>query len=333
METFSWFLPDGISGGQADLIKRQAFAQHAVLQRSQLYDVGVSERQVHHAVAGRRWQDVAGVIVLHNAELTPVQREEVATRVGVDLVALAARTAAAAEGLVNWPAPALEVVVPKGTTYPSLPFAVRVHESRRFVPDDVLDRSPARVRIERAIVDAAAWAESEQVSCGLLAAGVQQRLTTAERLKAQVASSGRLRRGRLLRSVLVDIEGGAQALSEITFVTYCKRRGLPKPELQQVRTDASGKRRYLDATFRRKDGSLLRVEIDGALHLLAASYWSDLSRGNELVIAAEQVLRFPSWLVHADHPVVADQIHRALGLSVLGDTPPACTDRQTKARG
>lgn len=120
---------------------------------------------------------------------------------------------------------------------------------------------------------------------------------------------------RLLSAVLNDIEGGAQAMSEVAFLRFCRRNRLPRPVLQAVRLDRHGKRRYLDATFKRRDGRLLRVEIDGALHLVVRTYWDDMSRGNELVIGDERLLRFPSYVVHASDPVAVDQLRRALDLS------------------
>jgi very-short-patch-repair endonuclease len=83
-----------------------------------------------------------------------------------------------------------------------------------------------------------------------------------------------------------------------------------------VRLDHRGRRRYLDATFTRADGRLIRVEIDGALHLVVRTYWDDMSRGNELVIGREEVLRFPSYVIHAGDPEAVDQLRRALKLSV-----------------
>jgi hypothetical protein len=119
----------------------------------------------------------------------------------------------------------------------------------------------------------------------------------------------------LLAAALVDIDGGAQAVSEIDFIRFCNRNRFPTPVLQQVRLDVRGRRRYLDATFKRRDGSLLRVEIDGALHLVVRTYWNDMSRGNELVIGNEKVLRFPSYVIHANDPRAVDQLRRALDLS------------------
>ena len=73
--------------------------------------------------------------------------------------------------------------------------------------------------------------------------------------------------------------------------------------------------RYLDATLRARDGSAVRVEIDGALHLVVQTYWTDMARGNELAIGGERMLRFPSYVIYADDPAAVRQLRRALDLS------------------
>jgi hypothetical protein len=171
------------------------------------------------------------------------------------------------------------------------------------------------VRIERALIDGAAWSTAPRTACGLVAAGVQQRLTTADRLLAQLDEVGRVRHARVLRSALIDIAGGAHAMSEIDFIRFCARNGLPKPTHQQVRKDRHGRRRYLDATLVGPTGIVVRVEIDGALHLVVRTYWDDMRRGNELIIGRETSLRFPSFVIYADDPEAIDQLRRALGLS------------------
>lgn len=259
------------------------------------------------------------VIVMHNGPLTPRQREAVAVLAGGRLCALAARSAAEAGGLAGWPAPCIEVVVTRGTSYPRIPgIHVKVHESRRFRADDVVPVWPPRVSIERALVDGAAWSRRPRTACGLVAAGVQQRLTTADRIMAELAKAGQIRHRHVIAAALCDIGGGAQAVSEMDFLRFCARNGFPRPILQQVRRDSTGRRRYLDATFQRSDGRLVRVEIDGALHLLVRTYWDDMSRGNEMIIDGETVLRFPSYVIHADDPVAIEQLRRALNLSGRG---------------
>ena len=103
-------------------------------------------------------------------------------------------------------------------------------------------------------------------------------------------------------------------MSEIDFVRLCRTHGLPAPHQQTVRHDVAGRRRYLDATWRRGDGRLVVVEVDGALHLVATRWWDDQLRQNELTLADAIVLRFPSVIVRTEPTAVATQLRRALQL-------------------
>jgi hypothetical protein len=113
----------------------------------------------------------------------------------------------------------------------------------------------------------------------------------------------------LIRTTLADIDGGAQALSEIDFMALCRRYRLPCPDLQEHRTDAGGRIRYLDAYWREWH---LHVEIDGAHHMDVRHWAADMLRQNEIWIAGDRVLRFPAWLVRADPAAVAVQVRAAL---------------------
>ena len=118
----------------------------------------------------------------------------------------------------------------------------------------------------------------------------------------------------LLRAVLHDIGGGAQALSEIDLVPVCRHAGVEIVGRQRVRNGSAGRRRYIDAEVRSAlTGRSALVEVDGALHLVARSYWEDMHRGNELVIGGDRVLRFPTVAIRAEPAVVADQLGRACG--------------------
>lgn len=103
--------------------------------------------------------------------------------------------------------------------------------------------------------------------------------------------------------------GGAEALSEIDLLRLCRRYGLPVPDLQQRRTDQSGRTRYLDAYWRRWR---LHVEVDGAHHMYAAHWEADLRRQNDVWIAGDRILRFTSYQARHRPAEVADQIGRAL---------------------
>jgi hypothetical protein len=311
-------LPPRVDSGLRMALQALAVAQDGIARRDQVIALGLSRRVVDGMVEADRWRRYGSVVIaLHNGPPTGRQQWWIALLNAGGLAALAARTAASELGLAGWDPPSVEILTTRGSSYPrGLPFEVKVHESRRFAVSDIHPgRSIPTVRIERALVDAAAWSRSPKAACGVLCAGVQQRLTVASRLRAELAVAGSIRHRQLLGSVLIDIEGGAQAMSEVGFLSFCRRHGLPAPLLQRVRLDRFGKRRYLDATFRKPGGRLLRVEIDGALHLVVRTYWDDMSRGNELVIGEEQVLRFPSYAIHADDKIAVDQLRRALNLS------------------
>jgi hypothetical protein len=298
--------------GVVDLAARQAGAAL----RPQLVDAGLSRSKIDAQLDARRWLAYGPrVVVMHNGPLTQDQQRWAAVLNAGRGAALAGLTAAEVGGLTGWSDEAVHVLVRRGSTPPELPgVVVRKHESRRYSPtrDLAPNRFPPRVRLERAVVDAAAWTRPPRLACGLVVAAAQQRLTTATRLRNELSDAGLVRHRRILRAVMDDLEGGAEALSEIDFGAFCRRYRLPTPVRQVVRVDRYGRRRYLDAVLRRADGAAVAVEIDGAVHLIARTYWNDCSRANELVIAGERMLRFPTVALYLEPDVVADQLRRML---------------------
>lgn len=297
-----------------ELLRRQ----DGVARRDQLAAAGVTSDDVAAQLRARRWQTLGPIVVVtHNGPLTAAQLQWIGVLHCGPRAALAARSAATAGGLTGWELDVIEIVVPRGTTVPDLPgIPLLVHESRRLRHSGLHPIArPSRTRIERSLVDAAAWSSTDRAACDILCAGVQQRLTTAPRLLLALSEAGRIRRRSLLTATTHDIDGGAQALSEIDFHVLCRRWRLPAQVVrQEVRRDRFGKRRYLDVVLIGPDGRSTRIEIDGALHLLVLSYWDDMARQNELTIAGRPVLRFPSVAVRIDEERVMDQVVRALGL-------------------
>ena len=292
--------------------------QAGVVTRPQLLGGGCSHGYLEAQVAARRWRRLSWIVyVTHNGPLTEQQMWWAAT---LAVGPLAGRTALRAWGLAGWPSKSVEVVVHRGAR-PELPIGVplQVHESRRLTEEALQPwRSPARTNVERSAVDAAAWTKDPRAACGLLAAVVQQRMSVAPKLRSALSEAGRVRHVRLLRSVLHDIEGGAQALSEVDLAGICRRYGLLL-ERQVIRLDRQGRRRYVDARVSAPGGRSVLVEVDGALHLLVASYWADMERGNELVISGDRVLRFPSIALRVDEHIVGNQLRRACGLAELSN--------------
>lgn len=283
-------------------------AQLGVVTRAQLAALGIGPDKVRHELAARRWQKGPhGVVVLHAGPLTHEQTLWAAVLSQTGPAGLAGLSAAVSQGL-SWTPPAQIEVVVDSRTRPLATPGVRIHVSRRFSAGDLHPtRSPAMLRLERSVVDAAAWSRSSRTACGLLAAAVQQRLTTADKLSDELRDAGPVRHSRLLSLCLGDIAGGAQSFAEIDFGRIAVSAGIPPPLRQQRRRDAHGRVRWLDADFSR-----FLAEVDGALHLREASYWDDMSRQNDLAISTDRhILRFSTLALRIDRPTVRRQLRAA----------------------
>lgn len=274
----------------------------------------MSQSQLRANLAARRWQVCGKAIVLHNGPITRRQRWDAALISVGPRAVLTAFTAAEYAGLVGWERDWVDVLAPPGATRPVIEAVqLRLHRTRLWC--EPADASAFRCqRLPSALMIAARSFSNARPACGLLAAAVQQRLTTADALLRAVESPHCTRHKCGMRAALLDIAGGSQALSEIDFALLCRRYRLPAPLKQLFRREASGRRRYLDATWRRSDGRLVVVEVDGALHLNPAQWWDDQHRQNELMLAGDLVLRFPSVVIRADEAAVARQLRRALQL-------------------
>jgi hypothetical protein len=223
------------------------------------------------------------------------------------LVALTARTAAKRYGLRGFAPDAIDALVTHSDGSPQPIVGVHWHVSRRFTQRDIAPSAGVpTVGRSRAIIDAAAWTPTARAACALLAASVQQGVVPAAALRRELAAAGEVRHSKILRSILADIEGGADSLSEIDFFKLARKAGLPSPIRQSIRFDSSGRRRYLDADF-----GTFAVEVDGGFHLRAENYWADARRQNELVLGGDHILRFSSYAIRLEEDVVLAQLHRA----------------------
>lgn len=294
--------------------RRQAWAALAartggVVERAQACAV-LGEPAVRWAVrTGRAQAPDPGLVVLHNGPLTSAQLDLVAVLAAGPGAALGGTTAASRLGLRLGEGGPRHVVIPRSRrARPTIPGAV-VHWSRLLGPDQVLThRRPALTRLERSVVDGARWAATDDGARAVLAAAVQQRLTTAGRLRAQLETLGRCHRAGLIRSTLADVEGGSHTVPEADFLRAVRRAGLPEPERQVLRQRADG-RWYLDvrwAAYR------VTVEIDGAGHDDLLAREADQARDNALTADGERVLRFSNHAVRTRPDEVVALVRRAL---------------------
>ncbi len=191
---------------------------------------------------------------------------------------------------------------------------VRFFRSRR--PFELL-RS-ARPGIPRAGLEPAIllWAGYEapvRAAHGVLAAAVQQRLTTPDRLLEWVDLLRPLRRARAFRRTLGDIAGGAHSGAEMDVRRMCRRFGLVKPHRQRPRHDRAGRRRWTDCEWDLPDGTTLVLEVDGSFHLEVRQWEADLKRARSITTRTRLVVRCSVYeLRHETAEVAADLV--ALGV-------------------
>jgi hypothetical protein len=271
----------------------------------------LSRGAVRHRVAAGRWQQPhRSVLVTHNGPITPDQRRWIAVLAAGDQAVLAGVTAAECGGLRGYGDDRIHIVVPARRRPEQVAPDVVVHRTTRPDSVDVLvDGRPPRTRMPRSVVDAAQWARTDNHARAVVAAAFQQRLVTLRSVEAVLGRLSRAHRRQLVLQTARDAAGGAHSLAEIDFGRLCQVHGLPRPARQVVRRDAAGRRRYLDAFW---EQWRIHAEVDGGQHFDPRHAWADMQRQNDLWIAGDRVLRFPSWALRTNPTAVATQLRAAL---------------------
>ncbi len=155
--------------------------------------------------------------------------------------AIAGLTALELHGLRHWHREEITILLPKSHNLEPLS-GVRFVETRRPVILFATGTPPAW-RTEPAALLFAAYLPNSRTALGLLAAVVQQRLTTPERLLVELPRLHPLRRSRPFRATLEEITDGAHSVHELDLVRMCRHEGLPMPDRQvgrRMRRDACG---------------------------------------------------------------------------------------------
>jgi hypothetical protein len=167
-----------------------------------------------------------------------------------------------------------------------------------------------RAQLEPALLLWAGYqSEALRPAHGVLAASVQQGLTTADRLRTWIEMLRPLRRARTFADSLVDIGGGAHSGAELDVRRLCRRFGLVLPDRQRPRTDRAGKRRWTDCEWDLPDGSVLILEVDGAFHVDVVAWGADIKRARALTTGRRTVVRCTSYeLRHEMEDVARDLI-------------------------
>lgn len=277
----------------------------------------MTRSELRWKITSGRWQQPCrGVVTAQDGPLTDRQVLRVAQLWAGPQAVIAGLTAATLDGfrwLTSEDLTTIHLLVPKGRKLRPAPLLVdvSVRYSTMLSMQDVHPvHQPRRTRIARSLIDAASWASTDRKGLAVLAAGVQQRVVRSSDLAEVLARNPHIPRRKLMFETLADIEGGAQALSELDFTQKVIRQNrLPEPDRQAARRDSRGRRRWLDVVWEKWR---VVVEIDGAQHADALQRWDDMDRDNDLQISGYRVLRFPSWLVRTRPDYVAMKVLQAL---------------------
>ncbi|MEZ5161156.1 MAG: hypothetical protein R2709_10715 [Marmoricola sp.] len=203
----------------------------------QLEQAGFSRSQVRANLRAERWTRLGHrVIATQTGELTAEQRRWLAVLHAGDGAAIAGLSALEEHGLKGWSRDEVSVVVaPNQRPRPLM--GARFHRSRCIEDGRAMTRLPMQ-RVEVAALWFASVEKRDRTAHGLLAAVVQQRLTTPQRLATWTSRMGLLRGGRDPREIL-ELDG-AQSMAEVDVTTMCKDFGLECGPSGVWHRDASG---------------------------------------------------------------------------------------------
>lgn len=296
------------------VIARLAAAQAGLVARRQLNALGCDRKRVRNQLAAGRWSERSSTVV---STFTGPLTREAATWLGALHVGGSALvgglTALEVRGLRGWHRDEVSVLVDDEVVVEDLDGVVFTRTRRPL--SRFRDRTSVLplARVEPATLLFAGYERSTRTAQGLLAAVVQQRLTTPTLLLDELAMMRPLRRAALFRGVLRDLEGGAQSLAEIDLGRMCRRFGVPAPQRQRRRRDSAGRTRFLDCEWRLADGTVLVLEIDGGFHMDVAHWEDDMSRQRRLSGPGRLIVRCSSRELR-DEPEAVFRDLRALGL-------------------
>lgn len=294
-----------------DLIARQ----EGMIARRQLNEYAVDADRVRNEVDARRWVErTPRVISTFTGELTQKQREWLAVLHAGPRSMLANLSATGRHGLTGWERPWVSVMVDDELSFEPVD-GVDFFRSRR--PFDLL-RAPRPgipvCRLEPAALLWAGYEATNRAAHGVVAAVVQQRLTTPSKMSAWVDQLRPLRRAKALKRTLSFVDAGAHSGAEVELGRLCRRFGIRPPDRQRRRPDRTGRIRWTDAEWDLPDGRILILEIDGAFHTDVLQAADDAKRSRRLTTPTRIVVRCTAYeLTHESEEVAIDLI--ALGLS------------------
>lgn len=298
--------------------RRVAAGQAGLLTRAQLRELGCERWVVRHRIATERWAELSPTVV---CTTTGVLTREQTMWLGVlhaggDAL-VGDLSACEVHGLKNWHRDDITVWIRRGLDVGDPLPGIRFVETRR--PLRVL-RSQAHLlpvaMIEPAALRFAAYQGSPRTAEGLVAAVIQQQLTSPEAMLVWLEQMRPLRWAKRFKGALGEIAGGAQSVSEMDVRRMCREFGLALPRRQTKRRDASGRVRFTDCEWRLRDGRVLVLEVDGGFHMEVEHWEDDLARQRALTAPDVVIVRCTARELRDERAKVARDL-RKLGV------PPA----------
>ncbi|MFL6022828.1 MAG: hypothetical protein ACJ72O_05770 [Marmoricola sp.] len=271
--------------------KALAAAQEGVVARRQLRNLGFGRHFVRRQLDARRWVERTP-LVLSTTTGPATWRQRTWSAVlhaGGDAL-VGGLSALEWHGLRNWHREEILVLVDDELAFDAVE-GVRFFRTRRPLGALRARNDLPVARVEPAALLFAGYERSARTAQGLLAAVVQQRLTTAERLATELESMRPLRRARMFRTLFGDLGAGAQSLAELDIARIARRHGLPSPRRQVRRRDAGGRLRFTDCEWPLPDGRTLILEVDGAFHMEVEHWEDDLVRQRQLSARGVVIVR------------------------------------------
>jgi hypothetical protein len=305
-----------------------AAAQAGLVARRQLNGLGIDRFTVRNQVAAERWVDLTPTVV--STTTGPLSREQLmwlgVLHAGPESL-VGGLTAAEVHGLRNWGRDDVTVLVPEDLKLDPLA-GIDYVRTRRDLPFLRSTRGELPVaKIEPAILLFGAYQRSRRTAQGVVAAAVQQRLTTCGDLGFWVDAMRPLRWAGLFGRALLEIGGGAHSLAEIDVRRLCRDHGLMSPTRQTPRRDSSGRVRWTDCEWHLPDGHVVVLEVDGGFHMEVEHWEDDLARQRGLSRPDRTIVRCSAREVREESWQVARDL-RALG--VPGRVPQRALRRTLK---
>lgn len=273
--------------------RRLAAAQHGLITRGQLRALGVDRWAVRHRIATARWvAHTPTVIGTTTGELSREQLRWLGVLHGGPEAVVGDLSAAEVAGLRSWHRDDVTVLVPHGTFVGAGHPGVVFVRTRRPLRDWRRPGGGLPVcRLEPAVLRFASVQRVPRVAEGVLAAVVQQQLTSPDRLAEWVERMQPLRGAARFRRVLAEIAGGAHSAAELDVRRMCRAAGLAQPARQVRRRGADGRLRFTDCEWRLADGRVLVLEVDGGFHREVEHWEDDIARQRALTSPYRMVVR------------------------------------------